>query len=129
MSDDQITLTVPSERPFYAVAHLVLGGLAARLDLSYDELEDLQGALTLLLGRQEDSDELTLVVRMADHELEASVGPMDASTVHELERQAGPEVDLRRVLDTVVDRVEVARRDGRPWVTLHKSIRGTGVVT
>jgi len=39
---DEITLTVPRERPFYRVAHLVLGGLAVRLDLTYDTLEDLQ---------------------------------------------------------------------------------------
>jgi len=28
---DEITLTLPAEREFYRVAHLVLGGLAVRL--------------------------------------------------------------------------------------------------
>jgi len=129
VSSDQITLTLPRERPFFAVAHLVLGGLAVRLDLGYEQLEDLQGALTLLLTRQVDSQDLTLVVRVADHELEATVGPLDAATELELQREAGPDLDLRRVLDTVVDSVEVTKRDGKPWVTLHKSIEGSGVAT
>jgi hypothetical protein len=129
VSADQITLTLPRERPFFGVAHLVLGGLAVRLDLSYDELEDLQAALTLLLGEQEHTHDLTLVVRIGDDQLEATVGPFDATTVAKLDREAGPEVGLRRVLDTVVDSVEVTKRDGQPWVTLHKSIQRTGVAT
>lgn len=129
MSADQITLTLPREPPFFAVAHLVLGGLAVRLDLSYDELEDLQAALTLLLGQREHEHDLTLMVRIGDDQLEAEVGPFDATTVAELDREAGPEVGLRRVLDTVVDSVEVTKRDGQPWVTLHKSIQRTGVAT
>ena len=129
MSPDQITLTLPGERPFFGVAHLVLGGLAVRLDLGYEQLEDLQGALTLLLNRQGDSQDLTLVVRIVEHELEATVGPLDAATERDLQREAGPDVDLRRVLDTVVDSVEVTKRDGQPWVTLHKSIQSSGVAT
>jgi hypothetical protein len=129
VSPDQITLTLPRERPFFAVAHLVLGGLAARLDLGYEQLEDLQDALTLLLSREVDSRDLTLEVRIADHELEATVGPLDPATELELQREAGPGLDLRRVLDTVVDSVEVTSRDGGSWVTLHKSIAGSGVAT
>jgi hypothetical protein len=129
VSPDQITLTLPGEEPFFAVAHLVLGGLAVRLDLGYEQLEDLQGALTLLLNRQVDSRDVTLVVRITDHELEATVGPLDGATERELQREAGPDVDLRRVLDTVVDSVEVTKRDGRPWVTLHMSIERSGVAT
>ena len=34
MSRDEIVLTLPRERPFFNVAHLVFGGLAVRLDLS-----------------------------------------------------------------------------------------------
>lgn len=129
MSADQITLTLPRERPFFGVAHLVLGGLAVRLDLSYDELEDLQVALAELLRRRENEGEVTLVVRVSDHELEASIGPIDASFVDELRQDAGQEVGLRRVLETVVDDVEVTEREGQPWVALRKSIERTGVAS
>jgi len=40
---DEITVTVPRERPFGAVAGLVLGGVAARHELTLDVLDDLQG--------------------------------------------------------------------------------------
>ena len=129
MSTDQITLTLPRERPFFSVAHLVLGGLAARLDLSYDELEDLQNALTLLLGQREQGADFTLVVRVGEDRFEAMVGPFDGQTVAELKREAGPEVGLRRVLDAAVDSVEVTERDGQPWVALEKSIGRTEVAT
>ncbi len=129
MSADQITLTLPRQRPFFGVAHLVIGGLAARLDLSYDQLEDLQVALTELLGHREGDDDLTLVIRVAGDELEAAVGPFDAALVEELERDAGQQVGLRRVLQTMVDDVEVTERAGRPWIALRKSIQGSGVVS
>ena len=48
---DEITLTLPREPDFQSVAHLVLGGLAARLNLTLENLEDLQLALTALLAR------------------------------------------------------------------------------
>ena len=129
MSSDQITLTLPRERPFFGVAHLVVGGLAARLDLSYDELEDLQVALAELLRRRENEGEVTLVVRVSDHELEAAMGPFDPSLVEELRRDAGAEFGLRRVLETVVDEVAVTEREGHPWIALRKTIARSGVAS
>ena len=38
---DEITLTLPRQRDFHRVAHLVLGGLAVRLELTIETLEDL----------------------------------------------------------------------------------------
>ena len=49
MTPDTITLTLPPEREFQRVAHLVLGGLAVRLNLTLEALEDLQLALDGLL--------------------------------------------------------------------------------
>ena len=39
MSGDEICLTLPADEAFHGVAHLVLGGLAVRLDLTYEDLE------------------------------------------------------------------------------------------
>jgi serine/threonine-protein kinase RsbW len=121
MSADEITLTLPRERPFFAVAHLVLGGLAVRLDLSVDQLEDLRVALDELLGQHETEQDVTLTVRVDDGELETVVGPFDESMTSELER-GGDGVGLRRVLETVMDKVEVMERAGRPWVALTKAV-------
>ena len=56
MTDDKITLTLPAERDFHRVAHLVLGGLAVRLNLTFEHLEDLQLALDGLLDHQSEED-------------------------------------------------------------------------
>jgi anti-sigma regulatory factor (Ser/Thr protein kinase) len=122
MTPDEITLTLPRERPFFRVAHLVLGGLAARLDLSVDQLEDLQVAIEELLGQRESERDVSVTVRISDDAIETLVGPFDESLTRELERDGVDGVGLRRVLETVMDRVEIIERDGEPWVTLRKAV-------
>jgi len=51
---DEITLVVPAQEDFRPIVHLVVGGLAVRLDLTMDALEDLQVALDALLARRDD---------------------------------------------------------------------------
>ena len=120
---DEIMLRLPRERPFYRIAHLVLGGLAVRLDLTFEHLEDLQVALAELLERQEDDADVFLTVRVRGEAIEAVVGPFDDGVRRELEREDGDDVGLRRVLETVVDRVELTERDGGQWVELTKNVQ------
>ena len=120
---DEITLTVPRERPFYRVAHLVLGGLAVRLDLTFDTLEDIQIALAGLLSREHEGDgSLTLEVRIRPDALEAAIGPFEDEALR-ADWESTEDLGLRRILETVVDGVEITRRDGGQWVELTKSIR------
>ena len=123
MTADEITLHLPRERPFFGVAHLVVGGLAVRLDLSFEQLEDLQVALGELLEQHESESEITVSVRVEDDTIHALVGPFDRSLEEELARDSGDGVGLRRVLETVVDGVEVTSRDGHPWVVLTKALK------
>lgn len=126
MSGDEITLQLPRERPFFRVAHLVLGGLAAPLELSYDQLEDLQVALEELLGQRETEEDITLTVRVDDGVLHAAIGPFDRTLTDEFARSGEQSVGLRRVLETVADRVQLEDRDGAPWVALTKRIGQDG---
>ena len=120
---DEITLSVPRERPFYRVAHLVLGGLAVRLDLTFDTLEDLQVALSGLLSREHDGDgNLTMSLRVLPGAIEASIGPFQDAALRE-EWDADSELGLRRILETVVDGVEISQRDGAQWVELSKNVK------
>ena len=121
MPVDEIVLTLPRERGFEAVAGLVLGGVAARHDFTIDVLDDLQLALETLLERDEDETAVRIVLRIDDAAIEALVGPFEGATVAELEHQADDTLDLRRLLDTVVDSVVVERRPDGCWVELHKS--------
>lgn len=120
---DEITLTLPRVREFVRIAHLVLGGLAVRLDLTFENLEDLQLALAGLLDRPDGEGFVTLAVRVEDGMLHASVGPFDDSLRAELERDPEEGVGLRRVLETVVDRIDLGRREGGTWIELTKSVQ------
>src|SRR5207247_419368 len=58
---DEIVLSLPRDPRFYDIAHLVLGGLGARADLTLDHLDDLHLALDGLLPRDGDDREVTVV--------------------------------------------------------------------
>ena len=126
MTPDQITLTIPRDRAFYSVAHLVLGGLGIRLDLTIEHLEDLQLALDAVLERVRETDEVTIVLRPKDGEIEAVIGPMRDGVRAELEATDGEAVGLRRMLDTLIDRVELAPGDGGDQLTLTKKVEERG---
>src|SRR3954469_11162722 len=98
---DEITLTFPREPDFQRVAHLVLGGLAVRLNLTIENLEDLQIALDSLLERTDHEDrkgDITVRMSLHDDALEAVVGPLSARLIDEIDEEAGDELRLRRVL-------------------------------
>jgi hypothetical protein len=116
---DEIRLVIPAEEEFRPIAHLVTGGLALRLDLTYDDLEDLQVALDALLGLRDDQDDLTVAVVVGEDALRASVGPFGEDAVGGLDDDSG-ELGLRRVLETVADTYEVEQRDDGCWIELTK---------
>lgn len=119
---DEITLMLPRERPFIGVANLVLGGLASRLSVTVETLEDLQIALESLLERDSSQGEVTLALRVRPDAIEALIGPFGDAVRAELEREPGADVGLRRILDTIADSVRVGDRGGAVWVELTKGL-------
>jgi len=118
VTGDEIVLTIPREESFHEVAHLVLGGVAARLNLSFESLDDLETALDAVLERSSTDGEVTVRLRIEDGSIRAAVGPL-AHLRRELEREPGDAVTLRRILDTVVDGYELDQ-DG--WLELRKRV-------
>jgi len=125
MTGDVITLTIPREQPFHEVAHLVLGGVAARLNLTFESIDDLETALDAVLERASDEGEVTVRLRLEDASIVTCVGPFESEGLRaELEHEsAGEEVSLRRVLDTVVDRYELQPNG---WLELTKDLAREG---
>jgi len=103
----------------------VLGGLAVRLELTFDRLEDLQVALGALLECCGEDDEVTMRVGIEAGRLTLALGPFDAA---QLERELGREPDgappIRRVLETVADTVDTDEREDGAWMVLTKRIEG-----
>ncbi|HKC77524.1 MAG TPA: hypothetical protein VKB70_03965 [Gaiellaceae bacterium] len=121
MSGEEIRLVIPAEEDFRPIAHLVTGGLAARLDVTYDDLDDLQVGIEALLALRDDVGELVISLASADGNLHASLGPFSPEALHDDGGEDGG-LDLQRVLATVCDTHEVQERDGAAWVELTKRI-------
>jgi hypothetical protein len=125
LNADEICLTLPADDAFHSVAHLVLGGLAVRLDLTFEHLEDLELAIDTLLQRSSPGEDVIVRVVVADGELRTSVGPL-ASVRSELEN-GSDQLSIGRILRAVCDSVTIEDRDGGEWVELTKRVtRGKG---
>jgi hypothetical protein len=121
---DEITLTLPRGPEFQRVAHLVLGGLAVRLDLTIENLEDLQIALDAIFDRTDPTaGDITVQMALRDAALETRIGPLTERLLDAIENDNDDEeLSLRRVLDNTVDDVHV---DGE-WVRLTKRVGADG---
>src|SRR5437870_12295372 len=75
VSGDEIHLTLPADEGFHGVAHLVLGGLAVRRDLTYQDLQDLELGLDALPERASDDGDVRLLRRVGAGGSPATVGP------------------------------------------------------
>jgi len=128
MPPEAIELTLPAGREWHAVARLVLGGVADRLNLSFEDLDDLQLAVERLLVEAASQDTVTLRVDVVDHGVRVGVGPLVERTI--ADALQGPdaepgELTLRRILQTVVDSFGVEEAaEGGIVVRLQKAVRG-----
>jgi hypothetical protein len=118
---DEIRLVLPAQEDFHRIARLVVGGLAARLELTFEQLEDLEVALDVVLHFREDDGDLSIALDIDDNVVRTTVGPFSPEVLETLERDRG-ELGLRRVLDTVTDSVQIERHDGGSWVQFAKKV-------
>jgi hypothetical protein len=104
---DEIRLTLPRDRDFFRIAHLVVGGLAVRLDLTFEHLEDVQLALAGLLDEDDGGGgTVTVSVRLDGDRLTTRIGPVDGERLRG-ELAHSEEFGLGRVLATVADDVRI----------------------
>jgi hypothetical protein len=122
---DRIELTAPTGRAFEPVIRMVMGGIADRLDLGFEDLDDLQLAVESLLAEGDPGDPVTLSFEIIEGGVRTRVGPLhDVSLAAALQ---GPEpkpgeLTLPRILSTVVDSYGVEQvRDGQLVVRLEKT--------
>jgi hypothetical protein len=122
LTGDRIVLTIPAGVGFENVAQLVLGGVATRLNLSYESLDDLGTALATLLERREDDGQLTIELEVGEDAITTSIGPFSDSSVAEELEHRDDGVGLRRVLETVTDSFGAVPRDDGDWIELEKRV-------
>jgi len=123
---EEIVLTLPRQRRFYDVAHLVVGGLAARLDLTVDTLSDLQTALDGLLPRESPDGDVTVCLRLDDGTLAGRVGPFDGESLRRDLANDGEGYGTKLVFDTVFESYRVDEQDGGAWVDFTMPMQSAG---
>jgi len=124
---DTVEITIPRERDFSIVAGLVVGGIAARHEVTLEVLDDLQLALGSLLEHDEDDEgEVQVRLRVGDDAIDVAVGPLGERTVSELEGESGETIGLRRLLDATVGDVSLSERDDGTWAELRKGFTVAG---
>ena len=122
-----IELRIPNERAFHGVARLVVGGLAARHNLSYEALEDLQLALVTVLEGDAYSTaaEIRVELEVTDEAIAMAIGPLNGEAVRaDLEQSSDGDLGLGRLLGTLVEDAGVEAREDGDWLCLSKRVRG-----
>jgi len=122
---DRIVLTIPRDEGFENVAQLVLAGVAARLNFTYEVVDDLGTALETLLERRGEEGELTVELEVGEGTVKAALGPFAGDGLRAELEQPGDGVGLRRVLETVVDRFAAVQREDGSWVELEKRVEAS----
>jgi len=116
-SSERITLTIPGEPRFIGIARLFVGGLAARLDLGYETMDDLQLALESVLRKAELGQAVTLEAQVEGEGVSILVGPLGRDPLQPDERQPDA-IELERLLAALVAGSESTTRDDGCWLRL-----------
>src|SRR4051812_444935 len=127
MRPDRIALETPIERGWEPVFRLVLGGVADRLDLGFEDLDDIQLAVERLLAEAGTQQSVNLSFEILPEGLRTRIGPLREHAIAEALQGPQPrpgELTLRRILETVVDSfgVEIVD-DGQTMYVLNKGVR------
>lgn len=116
-SAQTVTLTIPGERRFVGIARLFVGGLAARLDLGYETMDDLQLALESVLLKADLGEEITLEAQVEGESICLFAGPFAADPLQASLGQ-GDALELERLLTALVAGAETTLRDDGCWLRL-----------
>ena len=72
----RVALTLPGERRSIGIVRLFVGGLAARLGLGYETMDDFQLALESVLLKAELGPEITLEAAIEGEAVSVTIGPL-----------------------------------------------------
>ena len=124
---DRIDLVTPAGKAWEPVIRLVLGGIAERLQLGFDGLDDLQLAVERLLAEAGSKEgPVSLSFEIGERGVRTRIGGLQERAVADALQGPQPsgELTLRRILETVVDSFGIEEAaDGKLLVRLEKVVR------
>jgi hypothetical protein len=122
----RVALTLPGERRSIGIVRLFVGGVAARIGLGYETMDDLQLALESVLVKSELSPRITLEAVIDGDAVSVSVGPLRHDPL-QAESTGPDELDLSHLLSALVARAESTTRSDGCWLRLDVMVRaGSG---
>jgi hypothetical protein len=129
---DTVTLRVPRERAYLPLLRMVLGGIASRQDLSFDDLDDVQLAVDNIVAEDEGTQQaLTMTVTVDDDTLTIGLAPLSNRDLRETLRLGqvppgaeGRCLDVCLLLRSLVDHYELQDLDQDSFaVAMRKRLR------
>jgi len=129
MSKDRVTLTVPARGEYARTVRMTAAELAARVGMSYDEVDDVrmaaEEAFVYACDCAGDQTEVTFSFSVGDGALEAEVGPLAACCTSE----GGHSVSggyAEFILQSVCDEFAIAHEAGSCMLRLSRRAGTTG---
>lgn len=118
-----VAISLPNQRRYLDVARLVFGGAASRLDLGYEDVDDVQLAIESVLtaGLSQD-EEIRLELHVEDESLSIWLGPLDGRALESRLHDDGRGIALDRLLGRLVDDARPEPRDGAAGLLLVKRL-------
>jgi hypothetical protein len=120
---EQVQIEAPLDSAFGPVVRLIVGGIAERADLGFEEMDDLQLGIERLLAEAGADGRVRLSFQLGPAGIRTRIGPLrERGLADALQRDDAPgTLTLKRVLDTVVDSYGVEESaDGQITVRLEK---------
>jgi hypothetical protein len=108
-STEHVKLTVPAATDFRAVVRLVVGGIASRCGLTFEQVDDLQIAVDALLNSRTPAAESIALDASIGDELCLRIGGF-------LPREGRP--SAHRLLNALVAETRVVELEGHEWIEL-----------
>lgn len=102
---EQVHIEAPLDAAFGPVIRLIVGGIAERADLGFDEMDDLQLGIERLLAEAGGDGRVRMSFEIGATGIRARIRPLrERGLAEALQRGDAPgTLTLRRVLNTVVD--------------------------
>lgn len=124
---DRIGLEAPLDGAYGPVVRLIVGGIAERADLSFEDLDDLQLAIERLFAEAGSKGRVRLAFEVSPDRIRTRVGPLrEAGLAEALQVPDGApgNLTLGRVLSTVVDSYGVELTDDGDIVVRLEKLAG-----
>ncbi len=123
MSRDRITLTVPAKGEYAKTVRMTAAALASRMDLSYDDVDDVriaaEEAFVYACDAEPESGEVVMHFLIGEGviEIEVPVAAGSRSSSEDAERRSAY---ATFILESVCDRYELSSDETGAWLRLAK---------